>query len=63
VAWFDAGSWRQGGGLERAAELKGRALAVENRTALAKEHGISRQWVSAIARGSARSDGRAPDSS
>jgi hypothetical protein len=37
--------------LERAAELKRRALAGENRTALAQEYGISRQWVSAIVRG------------
>jgi hypothetical protein len=51
VAWFDAGSWRQGGGLERAAELKGRALAGEKRTALAEEFGVSRQEVSAIGRG------------
>jgi hypothetical protein len=36
---------------ERAAELKRRALAGENRTALAAEYRISRQWVSAIVRG------------
>jgi hypothetical protein len=36
---------------ERAAELKRRALAGESRTALAKEFGVCRQWVRAIARG------------
>jgi hypothetical protein len=36
---------------ERAAELKRRALAGERQRALAQEFGVSRSWVSAIARG------------
>jgi hypothetical protein len=36
---------------QQAAELKRRALAGERRTELAEEFGVSRQWVSAIARG------------
>jgi hypothetical protein len=36
---------------ERAAEVKRRALAGESRAALAKEYGISRQWVAVIAQG------------
>jgi hypothetical protein len=36
---------------ERAAELKRRALAGEQRVALAREFGVSPSWVTAIARG------------
>jgi hypothetical protein len=36
---------------ERAAEVKRRALAGESQAALAREFGICRQWVRAIARG------------